>query len=71
VIDNHLQRIDARRRFHVTVRSVTRLVLVLTACSWLFLYLDSVHQRRRAEAFVADLKSLDFATAALLMSGTS
>jgi hypothetical protein len=63
VIDNHLQRIDARRRFHVTVRSVTRLVLVLTACSWLFLYLDSVHQRRRAEAFVADLKSLDFATA--------
>jgi hypothetical protein len=63
VIDNHSQRIDARRRFHVTVRSVTRLVLVLIACSWLFLYLDSVHQRRRAEAFVADLKSLDFATA--------
>jgi hypothetical protein len=45
------------------VRLVARLVLVFIACSWLFLYLDSVHQRRRAEAFVADLKSLDFATA--------
>jgi hypothetical protein len=63
VINNHSQRIDTRRRFHVSVRSVTRLVLVFVACSWLFLYLDSVHQRRRAESLVADLKSLDFATA--------
>jgi hypothetical protein len=63
VIDNHSQRIDARHRFHVTVRLVTRLVLAFIACSWLFLYLDSVHQRRRAESLVADLKSLDFATA--------
>lgn len=47
----------------VTVRLVTRLVLVLIAGSWLFLYLDSVHQRRRAESLIADLKSLDFATA--------
>ena len=63
VIDNHSQRIDARRRFPVTVRLVRRLVLVSIACSWLFLYLDSVHQRRRAESLFADLKSLDFATA--------
>jgi hypothetical protein len=63
VIDKHSQRIDARRRFPVTVRLVTRLVLVSIACSWLFLYLDSVYQRRRAESLVADLKSLDFATA--------
>jgi hypothetical protein len=63
VIDNHSQRTDSRRRFAVGVRLVARLVLVFIACSWLFLYLDSVHQRRRAEAFVADLKSLDFATA--------
>lgn len=55
--------IEARRRFHVTVRLVMRLVLVFIACSWLFLYLDSVYQRRRAESLVADLKSLDFATA--------
>ena len=63
VIDNHSQRTDSRRRFPVTARLVTRLVLVFIACSWLFLYLDSVHQRRRAESLVADLKSLDFATA--------
>jgi hypothetical protein len=63
VIDNHSQRIDARRRFHVTVRLVARLVLAFIACSWLFLCLDSVHQRRKAGSLVADLKSLDFATA--------
>ncbi len=60
VIDNHSQ---TRRRFHVTVRLVTRLVFVFIACSWLLLYLDSVYQRRRAESLVAELKSLDFATA--------
>jgi hypothetical protein len=63
VIDNHSKRIDARRRFRVTVRWVAWLVLASIACGWLFLYFDSVHQRRRAEAFFADLKSLDFATA--------
>ena len=63
MIDKHSQRINARSRFRVTVRWVTRLVLVSIACSWLFLYFDSVHQRRRAESLFADLKSLDFATA--------
>jgi hypothetical protein len=37
--------------------------LAAIVCSWLYLYLDSVYQRRRAEALFADLKSLDFATA--------
>jgi hypothetical protein len=41
---------------------VGRLILVSIAGSWLFLYLDSVYQRRRAEALFADLRSLDFAT---------
>jgi hypothetical protein len=63
VIVNHSRRINARRRFHVTLRLVTRLALVFIACSWLFLYLDSAYQRRRAESLFADLKSLDFATA--------
>jgi hypothetical protein len=63
VIDNHSKRIDARRRFRVTARWVEWLVLASIACSWLFLYFDSVHQRRRAESLFADLKSLDFATA--------
>jgi hypothetical protein len=63
VIDNHSKRVNARRRFRVTVRWVAWLVLASIACSWLFLYLDSVYQRRRAESLFADLKSLDFATA--------
>jgi hypothetical protein len=63
VIGNHSQRQGARGRFRGAVRTMTGLVLVLIACSWLFLYLDSVYQRRRAESLFADLKSLDFATA--------
>lgn len=39
------------------------MVLISVACSWLFVYVDSVYQRRRAESLFADLKSLDFATA--------
>ncbi len=39
------------------------MLLIAIVGSWLFLYLDSVYQRRRAEAFVADLRSLDFSTA--------
>ena len=63
VIHNHSKRIDARRRFRATLRWVARLLLISIAGSWLFLYLDSVHQPRRAESLFADLKSLDFATA--------
>lgn len=61
--DIHSKRTDIRHRFRVTLRWVARLVLISIVGSWLFLYLDSVYQRRRAEAFVADVKSLDFATA--------
>ena len=63
VIDTPSQRTNARRRLRVTVRWVARLVLAGVVGSWLFLYLDSVYQRRRAESLFADLKSLDFATA--------
>jgi hypothetical protein len=63
VTDNHSPKTHARYGFLAAVRWVTRLALVFIACSWLFLYLDSVYQRRRAESLVADLKSLDFATA--------
>lgn len=63
MVDNHSQRTDARCRFRITARLVTLLILAFIACSWLFLYLDSVYQRRRAESLVADLKSLDFAAA--------
>lgn len=45
------------------LRWVARLLFIAIVGSWLFLYIDSVHQRRRAEAFVADLRFLDFSTA--------
>jgi hypothetical protein len=63
VSDTHSKRTDTRRQFRATLRWVARLVLISIAGSWLFLYLDSVYQRRRAEALFADLKSLDFSTA--------
>jgi hypothetical protein len=63
VIHDPSKRIVYRSRFRATVRWVARLVFVAIAVSWLYLYLDSVYQRRRAEALFADLKSLDFATA--------
>jgi hypothetical protein len=63
VIDTHSQRTDTRRRFRATSRWVARLVLIPIAGSWLFLYIDSVYQRRRAESLFADLRSLDFSTA--------
>lgn len=63
MIGNHSQTAGARRWFRVAVRLTVQLVLVCIALSWLFLYFDSVYQRRKAEALFADLKSLDFATA--------
>ena len=63
VIDTYSKRTDTHPRFRATLRWVARLILLSIAGSWLFLYLDSVYQRRRAEAFFADLRSLDFATA--------
>jgi hypothetical protein len=63
VIGTHSKSTDTRRRFRATLRWMAGLVLVSIACSWLFLYLDSVHQRRRAESLFAELKSLDFSTA--------
>jgi hypothetical protein len=63
MVDTHSKRAGTRRLFRATVRWVARLVLVSIAGGWLFLYLDSVYQRRRAESLFADLKSLDFSTA--------
>ena len=63
VIDTHSKRTDARRRFRAISRWMARLVLISLVGSWLFLYIDSVYQRRRAESLFADLRSLDFSTA--------
>ena len=35
---------------------------MVVACSWVSLYLDSVHQRRKAERLILNLKSFPFAT---------
>jgi hypothetical protein len=63
VTDIHSKRTDTRGRFRATLRWVARLVLVSIVGTWLFLYIDSVYQRRRAESLFADLRSLDFSTA--------
>jgi hypothetical protein len=54
---------DTRRRFRAALRWLARLVLIAIVGSWLFLYIDSVYQRRRADSLFADLRSLDFSTA--------
>ncbi len=38
-------------------------LLIIVACCWVCLYLDSVCQRRKAEHLISDLKSFPFATA--------
>jgi hypothetical protein len=63
VTDIHSNGTDTRCRFRVVLRWAARLVLISIVGSWLFLYIDSVHQRRRAESLFADLISLDFSTA--------
>jgi hypothetical protein len=63
VIDTNPKRTDTHPRIRATLRWAARLILVAIVGGWLFLYIDSVYQRRRAEAFVADLRSLDFSTA--------
>jgi len=63
VTDIHSNGTDTRCRFRVALRWAARLVLISIVGSWLFLYIDSVHQRRRAESLFADLISLDFSTA--------
>ena len=61
--DIHSKRADTRHRFRASLRWVARLVLISIVGCWLFLYIDSVYQRRRAESLFADLRSLDFSTA--------
>ncbi len=63
VTDIHSKRTDTRGQFRASLRWVARLVLISIVGSWLFLYIDSVYQRRRAESLFVDLRSLDFSTA--------
>jgi len=38
-------------------------LLVIVSCSWLALYLESIHHRRLAERLIAELRAFPFATA--------
>lgn len=51
------------RHFRTGVRRTALGLLVVVACSSVLLYVDSVHQRRKAERLISDLKSFPFARA--------
>jgi len=58
--------VPSRLGIHTAARRVALAVLGVISCCWLSLYLDSVHQRRRAERLIAELKSFPFSTAGFL-----
>lgn len=49
-------------QFRRVVRFTLLTFVGLCALSWFWLYLDSLHERRRAERLIADLKSFPFST---------
>ena len=51
------------RRFRSVVLRALGTFLIVLGCCWLALYVDSVHQRHRAERFVSDLRSFSLANA--------
>jgi hypothetical protein len=53
-------------RVHGLLRSVYLLVLAVFALAWLWLYFDSLHQRRRAERLISNVESIPFSTAGFL-----
>jgi|SRR5271157_1368231 len=50
-------------RIRSAVRSALLTIIGVFALGWLLLYLDSIHEHRKAEHLIADLKSFPFATA--------
>jgi hypothetical protein len=56
-------RMPASRRIRSAVLSASLTLVGVLALGWLWLCLDSLHERQRAEHLIADLKSFPFATA--------
>jgi hypothetical protein len=52
-----------RRRFRGGLFCALSAFLIVLACGWLGLYVDSMYQCRKAERFLSDLRSFPFATA--------
>ena len=59
-------RMPAWHRVRRSVLSVSLALFGVLALGWLLLYLDSLHERQRAEHLIADLKSFPFANAGFL-----
>jgi len=53
-------------RFRRVLHLSSLIIVLLLTCTWLLLYLDSVHQRRNAERFISELQSFPFAAAAFV-----
>ena len=62
-METRSRRMRISPRFRSAVLSALLTIFGVLALSWLLLYLDSLHERRRAEHLIADLKSFPFATA--------
>jgi hypothetical protein len=56
----------AWRRVLRSMLSASLILVGVLVLGWLWLYLDSLHERRRAEHLIADLKAFPFATAGFL-----
>jgi len=54
------------RRVSTAVLLASLTLVGVLALGWLWLYLDSLHERQRAEHLIADLRSFPFATAGFL-----
>ncbi len=51
------------QRLRSGLRHAALVLIAIVACGWVCLYLDSIHQRRKAEHLISDLNSFPFATA--------
>jgi hypothetical protein len=65
-LGGHLPIMRVSRRPRSAVCWTLMAFFAVFSCSWFLLYLDSVHQRRRAERLLLDLKSFPFASAGFL-----
>ena len=54
------------RRFRASLVRVLGILLIALACGWLVVYVISIHQRRKAERYLSDLRSFPFASAGFL-----
>lgn len=64
--DDRLQSVRSSSRLRRALRGSLLLLFGFLLLSWVWLYFDSVHQRRKAESLIVDLKTFQFASAGFL-----